>query len=114
MGDDKMIPTADIHLLKHQRQFLYDVEQAIREANLAIIHTRIPKIGKATFVKMAKGVSLLRADYLEAALQLANEAKLSADQMADLKLRRERFEEARTAFDAVQRAIIRGYVDVAE
>jgi 16S rRNA G527 N7-methylase RsmG len=103
----------DPNVLRQQRKFLYDVEQAVRDANRAIIHERIQKLDKATFVRLAKVVATYRAAYLTKALEFANHP-LTPHQMAELKSLREQFEESRHAFDALHRAIVRGYVDLAE
>lgn len=106
-------PEDDTQALRVQRKFLYEVELAVREANRAIIHEKLPKLDKATFVRFAKVVAQYRAAYLTKALEVSTHP-LTPHQMADLKALREAFEEARAAFDALHRAIVRGYVDLAE
>lgn len=102
------------HLLVQQR-FMGEVEQGIRFANRQIIHQRIPSLNKETILQFAVAIGRLRARYLEAAFSLGvNEDGDPPDQaeINELKMRREMFEEARNAFDALREAIERGYVDV--
>lgn len=107
----------DAILLRRQRQLLHEVEQGIREANRDIIHGQIPELNRESFVRFALVVARLRASYLQAALQLS-EGPAELDDapvwLAGLRERRQAYEEARDAFDALQRAIERGYVDIAE
>jgi hypothetical protein len=105
---------ADSELLRQQRAFLFEVEQAIRAANREIIHTRLPTIDRNAVYTLAVTVAQFRAAYLEAAFKLnasgGNDPEPAL--IADLKAKRETFEEARSAFAALQRAIEVGYVDV--
>src|SRR5690554_6113787 len=106
----------DAALLRRQRQFLHEVEQSIREANREIIHGQIPELNKERFVQFALVVARLRASYLQAALDLSHsEGESEGSAVAGETLRDHRcaYEEARDAFEALQRAIERGYVDIA-
>lgn len=104
----------DTEFLKQQRHFLHDVERGIREANLEIIHALIPELGQESFVRFATVVARLRASYLQAALRLSNapDEPTCATELDELRRRREAYEEARAAFEALHRAIERGYVDM--
>jgi hypothetical protein len=111
-----MNDSSDAVLLRRQRQFLHEVEQGIRECNRDIIHGRIPELNKQSFTRFAAVVARLRAAYLEAALGVSREADAGealAESVRSLRDRREAYEEARDAFEALQRAIERGYVDIA-
>ena len=98
----------DSVLLVAHRRFLEEVERAIQTANREIIHKQIPELNKDAFYRLAITVAQLRANYLEAALRGAKTD--AAD--PGLKAHRERYEEARLSFDALQRAIEQGYVDL--
>ena len=107
----------DAELLRTQRAFLFEVEQGIRVANREIIHAHIPEITRESVFELAVVVARLRASYLEAAFELARtpqgeppEARL----IAELRIRRETYEESREAFSALQRAIEVGYVDLSK
>jgi hypothetical protein len=110
-------PLDDTEHLKHQRHFLHEVEKGIREANVAIIHGLIPELGPDSFLRFATVVARLRADYLQAALHLSRAVEQDAardEALGELRRHREAYEEARAAFDALQRAIEKGYVDMRE
>ena len=96
--------------IRRQQKFLQDVEHAIRDANRAIIHSRIPKLDRARFVAFATCVAELRAEFLQAGLALVDGRDGATFEA--LRLRREAFEEAKAAFAALERAIERGYVDI--
>lgn len=108
-------PHDDYRHLMDQKRFLGEIEQGIRLANRQIIHQRIPSLNKETVLAFALAIGRLRARYLEAAFQLGvaddgdppNRAEIQ-----ELKTRREMFEEARHAFEALRDAIERGYVDI--
>jgi hypothetical protein len=98
-----------------QRRFLGEIEHGIRLANRRIIHERIPSLNKETIHSLAVAVGRLRARYLVSAFNLGvNESGDPPDQaeIIDLRTRREMFEEARSAFDALREAIEKGYVDI--
>ena len=105
----------DAVLLRRQRQFLHEIEQSIRESNREIIHGQIPELTKERFVEFALVVARLRASYLQASLGLARggpEAAQGEGVIAALRQHRVAYDEAREAFEALQRAIERGYVDI--
>jgi hypothetical protein len=100
--------------LRKQQRFHHEVEVAIRDANRKAIHERIPDLDRQKIVAFATFVAQLRADYLAAALAvqaLAGTPRKAA--IEELRLRRRAFAEARDAFIALERAVERGYVDVA-
>jgi hypothetical protein len=103
--------TDDTALLRRQRTFIDEIERSIRAANREILHQRIPQLDQQSFVKMAHHVARLRASYLEAALASESDPS-TASWVTLLREQREAYEEAREAFDALQRAIERGYVDI--
>ena len=105
----------DAALLRRQNQFLHEIEQGIRQANREIIHARIPELDRDRFLEFALLVARLRAGYLEAALGIASddEGDTALESFALVRRKRQAYEEAREAFDALERAIQRGYVDLA-
>ena len=99
--------------LVNQKRFLDELEQGIRLANREVIHKLIPELNQESFFTFAVTVAKLRASYLEAALRLARASdQPPAAMVGELKTKREVFDEARLAFEALQRAIDRGYVDI--
>ena len=106
-------PSDDAALLRRQHQFLHEIEQGIRQANREIIHARIPELDRERFLEFALMVARLRAGYLEEALRIdAGDGETALESFALLRRKRQSYEEARDAFDALERAIQRGYVDI--
>jgi hypothetical protein len=99
--------------LAAQRQFIEQLEMAVTVANREVIHGQIPDLTPAVFQQLAVMVARFRANYLEAAIKLSNSAN-SCDTacLEDLKHKRQLYEEGRAAFEALERAIERGYVDM--
>ena len=109
----------DLHdepaLRRMQRQLHHEVEHGIRDANREVIHARIPELHRDRFLQFATVVARLRANYLCAALEVidgAGDGDPNPEAVANLQGRRRAFEETRDAFEALQRAIERGYLDV--
>jgi len=95
------------------QRFMNEVEQGIRIANRETIHSRIPYLTRDKVLAFAVVVGKLRAAYLEAAFGIADrglEAVPTEDIVGDLKLKREMYEEAKAAFEALTDAIEKGYL----
>ncbi len=105
----------DEKLTKNQR-FLRETEQAIRLTNNEVIHKQIPPITSERMLTFSVAVAKLRAQYIEAAFTFADakhaDGVAGAVDIDELGLCRRRFEEARDAFIALQRAIELGYMAV--
>ncbi len=98
-----------------QKRFLAHIEQGLRVANRQIIHERIEALSTDAILAFAVSVGRLRARYLKAAFELAiNEQGDPPDraQIDELRTRREMYEEARAAFEALREAIEKGYIDI--
>lgn len=106
----------DYYDLVAQRRFLDEVENGIRMVNRELLHEGIPDITQDRFLKFAVMVSRLRASYLAAAFELVDAGAHIPDDtvIAQLRSKREKYDEAVQAFDALRRAIERGYVDVSK
>jgi len=99
--------------LAAQRQFLEQLNLSVAVANREVIHKQIPNLNQGTFQQLAVMVAKSRAEYLDAAIKLANSpGSCDGDCLADLKRKREVYDEGRAAFEALERAIERGYVDI--
>jgi len=98
--------------LAAQHQFLEQMQIAVTLANREVIHRKIPNLTAATFHQLAVMVARFRADYLEAAIRLSNSDTHDEKAFAELKQLRELFDEGCSAFEALERAIERGYVDL--
>lgn len=105
----------DDELARNQR-FLRETEQAIRLTNNEVIHKQVPPISSDRMLTFSVAVAKLRAHYIDAAFKFAdanhNEEGDDAEEIKALELHRRRFEEARDAFIALQRAIELGYMGV--
>jgi hypothetical protein len=105
----------DTKELAAQRQFLEKLELAIVVANREVIHKQIPNLNQATFQALAVMVAKFRANYLEAAIKLSQSpGGCDTNCFTELKEKREFYEESRAAFEALERAIERGYVEIAK
>ena len=102
----------DSHDLAAQRQFVEQLEMSVAVANREVIHQQIPNLNRETFQQLAVMVARFRADYLAAAIKLSGIADCDGPCLDDLKHKRELYDEGRAAFEALERAIERGYVDI--
>lgn len=102
--------------LAENRRFLLQVEQAIQVANKEVIHKQIAPITSDRMLSFAVAVAKLRANYIELAFKFADAKADSGEEgvavIDELDTHRKRFEVARDAFLALQRAIEMGYVSV--
>lgn len=106
--------SADDALNERQRQALAFINKAIQPMNREVIHRAIPGLGREKYIEFAAVVAQLRADYLATALtyfvgRRQNTATKAG--LAQLREMRETYEEALQAYDALHRALERGYVD---
>ena len=107
--------TEDIDAHKAKQRYFAEIEQAIRVANQEVIHSKIPQLDQECAFAFAVCVARLRADYLQAALEVCNKGedkKPDAAAIDGLRQKREIFEEARAAYDALSHAIDVGYIDI--
>lgn len=103
--------------LRAQKRLLDEIEHGVRAANRQIIHERVPGLDRDAVLRLAATVAALRADYLAAALRFGRDGAarrtISDGELRTLQAMRLAYEEGVAAFAAVQRAIARGYVDLA-
>lgn len=108
----------DDALAQRQKQALLFIDRAIQPINREIIHKAIPGLNRDKYIEFAAVVAELRAEYLAAALAYFLEQRrthgATADAIRDLKAKRETYEEALAAYEALHRALERGYVDPVE
>jgi uncharacterized protein YjaG (DUF416 family) len=104
----------DPHELQAHRHFMEQLEMAVALANREVIHQQIPNLDRGIFQTLAVMVARFRANYLEAAIKLSRSSTPDAALIEELKSKRELFEQGRAAFEALERAIERGYVDVSK
>lgn len=109
-ADDAGFPT-------RQQRFLANVETMTRAANREIIHKHMAAVTPDDVTRLAVLVAELRARYLKAAMRLVErESGVAPDasEIAQLSRAREMYDEAVHAFEAMRRAIERGYVNIAD
>jgi hypothetical protein len=99
-----------------QKRLLDEVEHGVREANRAVIGQRIPEVTRDGLLRLATVVARLRAEYIACALGLGRETRgeVSGEEIARLGRLRVAYDEARLAFEALERCVQRGYVDIAD
>jgi len=105
----------DYRRFMERKHFLGEIEQAIRLANRKIIRRRIPSLDKEAILKLAVSIAKLRGHYLEAAFKMAardDGERPSVEDVNELRERRQAFEEARSAFDALRDAVEKGYLPI--
>ena len=100
--------------LRKQQHFLNEVEQTIMVANREVIHKDIPHISRDVVLGLAVTVSKVRASYLKSILAEATkrDAAFSGPTVDAIRAKREQYEEAVKAFEAMRHAIERGYVEL--
>jgi len=92
-------------------RFLLEVEAAVIDHNRKAISAKLSVVTRAQFERLAASVAQIRADYLAAAFDCdwSTETCLEA---SGIQEKRRRYEEAVAAFEALERAVKRGYVQV--
>ena len=107
--------TEDIDEHKAKQRYFSETEQGIRIANQEVIHRKIPHLDQESALTFAVCVARLRASYLQAALEICGGAEgdePDAAAIEGLRQKREIFEEARAAYEALRHAIDVGYIDI--
>jgi len=99
----------DAEMLLRQQHILEEIEHGIRLANREVLGQVLPRMGRDHVLAFAVAVAKLRGAYLAAALRLIRPA---AADLADIRAKREAYDEARKAFEALERAIDRGYIEL--
>ncbi len=104
----------DLKFEQAQRRFLIELETGIRYTNQEIIHKRIPDLTSEDILTLVVKIGELRAEYLESAIQIsrADGHAMADTTIADLKKRRQAYEEARDVYQALHDAIEKGYLDI--
>ncbi|MBL8806826.1 MAG: hypothetical protein JNN22_08280 [Rhodospirillales bacterium] len=105
MTTDPMAPSDE------QKKMLAYLDKSIRLVNREIIHKQIPGLTRERFIEFAASVAKLRADYLKAAMDCFLDDKSDAEQLEGVQQKRALFEEGVKAYEALHRAIERGYID---
>lgn len=101
---------------EHRRLHL-ELEQAITGINRERISAVTGIIGRDHFINVAKMVACLRARYLDTVLQLGDKCHsecIPTESALELKRLRQAYSEAIEGFAALEHAMQRGYITLAE
>jgi hypothetical protein len=92
------------------------VEVAVREANRTVLREKIPELSDTAFMRLAVSVARLRGDYLAEAMRFGQDRMgyVTPGEIDRLAHARRAYDEAVAAFEALERAISRGYIDISE
>ncbi len=97
------------------QKFTKLLEEAIRQANLEVIKPMVPVISIDGILPVAISVAKLRGKYLAATMDLLGKDAGSlpnADQIDKLRTLRVAYEEAVTAYQTMEHAIQKGYLEL--
>ena len=94
---------------KTTHRFLLEVESSIVHANREAIHERLGPLSRSRFLELTHAVARIRADYLHAAFH--SNWSSAEGLSADVVEKRNRYEEALAAYEALERAVERGYIE---
>ena len=101
--------------LTRNTRFLKEIEHNIRITNNRVIHQKVEPITSERMLSFADAVANLRAEYIQEAFVFADMEHTDGTGVAAIEKLdscRRRFEVAREAFIALQRAIELGYAKV--
>jgi hypothetical protein len=99
------------------RRLHHELETTIREVNHELISAATGAITRSAFTDVARMVAGLRARYLQCVLTLGEDAlhgSIGTEAALELKALREAYTEAVEGFAALEHALQRGYVSLAD
>lgn len=99
------------------RKFIKMLEEAIRQSNHEVIDPMLPPLTVQSILPISIMVAKLRGRYIAETFRLVENRKdgyPDKDQIAKLREFREAYEEALAASRALEQAITRGYLELAE
>jgi len=99
------------------RRLHYELETTIRNLNQELISVSTGAITHSAFTNVARMVACLRGRYLQSVLKLGNESlaeDIDTNAALELKPLREAYTEAMEGFAALEHALQRGYVSLAD
>ena len=102
---------SDPAFAQKRRRFVDGLEWAIAETNREIIGRAVGSLDREAFLRLALRVAELRASYIEHGLTVAqgHPDRAAIELLAERRLA---YEEMRHVFEATQRVVERGYVDL--
>ena len=99
------------------RRLHLELELTIREVNQELISASTGPISRTAFTNVVRMVASLRGRYLQCVLKLGEDSRdgrIDTDAALELKPLREAYTEAVEAFAALEHALQRGYVSLAD
>ena len=99
------------------RRLHHELEQTIRAVNHELISASTGTITRSAFTSVARMVAGLRGRYLQRVLRLGDAAQqdqIETDAALELKPLREAYTEAVEGFAALEHALQRGYISLAD
>ncbi|MCL6417682.1 hypothetical protein MIB92_18630 [Aestuariirhabdus sp. Z084] len=95
-------------------RLLLELEKVRRDINREVINPAIKELSLDSLQPILKMVARARASYVQALFEIAGDEGLdpSQEQIADLKRRRETFDELVAATNALETMVQRSYLDV--
>jgi len=99
------------------RRLHHELETTIREVNHELIRASTGAITRSAFTNVARMVASLRGRYLQCVLRLGEESlngHIETEAALELKPLREAYAEAAEGFAALEHALQRGYVSLAD
>jgi hypothetical protein len=99
------------------RRLHHELETTIRDVNHELISVSTGAITRSAFTNVARMVACLRGRYLQSVLKLGKESLneyIDTDAVLELKPLREAYTEAMEGFAALEHALQRGYVSLAD
>ena len=102
---------SDPAFAQKRRRFVDGLERAIAEVNREIIGRAVDTLDREAFLRLALRVAELRASYIEHGLTVAkgHPDRAAIELLAERRLA---YEEMRHVFEATQRVVERGYVEL--
>ncbi|MEM7467830.1 MAG: hypothetical protein AAF387_13235 [Pseudomonadota bacterium] len=97
-----------------KRRLHYELEHSIKKINRELISEAAGPLGREDFTQVAQMVACLRARYLTNSLVMAKDcgkACIDTESALALKNHRIAYEEAKAAYDALEHALLRGYIE---
>ncbi len=101
----------------HHRRLHHELEQAITAINRSQIGGVTGQISKTAFINVVKMVACLRARYLHTVLDLGKDCHsecITTEAALELQRLRQAYTEAMDGFAALEHAVKRGYLQIAE
>lgn len=111
-GVDQLLTSEQIDQRRRHSwlEFKDAMDRVIVEANRDALHPI--KLSRDSFVRLAQRTAQARADYVQKGLDIGASKSPSRAQVVALTEAREAFEETCAVFEALERIIERGYMDI--